>query len=318
MDEDEKTTERRRAEAAQWFARLKTLPVSHGTLRDFFAWRQQKSNADAFVEAERFWNETERVGDRPAIMRAIAAAEGRKVIPRRRRAFFVVPAFAMLVAAIAVGSMLVLQGRTILQTEKGEVRAVALDDGSRVHLDTETRIKLRYRADSRQLTLQHGEALFRVAHDVSRPFIVTAGDVTVTATGTQFDVSCFDDNISVTLMQGQVVVRAPDGVSVTLSPGQQWLWPQRGQPIRTVNTGNVVAWTQGRVVFDDTALADAIATVNRYGGKPIALDDPVMASERISGTFEAGDSQSFVAAVTAFLPLRQHDDASGRIHLAAR
>jgi len=41
MDEDETAAERRRAEAAQWFARLKSVPVSQGTLRDFFAWRQQ-------------------------------------------------------------------------------------------------------------------------------------------------------------------------------------------------------------------------------------------------------------------------------------
>lgn len=82
MNDKESETERRRAEAAQWFARLKTLPVSHGTLNDFFAWRRQPGNGEAFEEAERFWSSAERVGESPEILRAIEAAERRK--PARR------------------------------------------------------------------------------------------------------------------------------------------------------------------------------------------------------------------------------------------
>jgi transmembrane sensor len=88
--------------------------------------------------------------------------------------------------------------------------------------------------------------------------------------------------------------------------------------VRSVSTANVVAWTQGRIVFDNTALADAIDQINRYGGKPIMLDATAMRDERISGTFEVSDPQSFAAAVTAFLPLQQRSDEAGRIHLAAR
>lgn len=317
MDEDETAAERRRAEAAQWFARLKSVPVSQGTLRDFFAWRQQKLNAEAFVDAERFWNDANRLGDRPAILRAVVAAEARKVPSLRRRPLYMIPVFAMAVTIIAVGAAHFLQGSHVLQTRTGELRTLALADGSRVQLNMETRLNVRYRPEIRQLALQSGEALFRVAHDTRRPFIVTAGDVSVTATGTQFDVMRWGDTVSVTLLQGRVIVRAPDGTSVGLSPGQQWRWPRRPQTIRNVNAGNVIAWTQGRIVFDDTPLVEAVATVNRCGGKSVVLDAPAMASQRISGTFEAGDSQSFAAAVTALLPLQQHGDQKGDIHLTA-
>lgn len=317
MDEDDKAAEQRRAEAAQWFARLKTLPVSHGTLRDFFAWRQRKSNAEAFVEAERFWNEAGNLGDRPAILRAVAAAEARRPAARRWRPLVLIPAAAVILVAIGIGFVHLWGKQTMLQTGAGESRAVALDDGSRVELNTNTRLKVRYRPDGRQLALQSGEALFRVAHDPARPFIVTAGQITVTATGTQFDVLRLDNRITVTLMQGHVIIRAPDGIAVALAPGQQWRWPHDSQAVHVVNATNVIAWTQGRIVFDNTLLADAIATVNRYATKPVTLDDPSMATQRISGTFEAGDTRSFTAAVTALLPLQQHGDQQGGIHLTS-
>lgn len=317
MDEDDPMAARRRAEAAQWFARLKTLPVSQGTLRDFFAWKRLKENAEAFQEAERFWTQAGKLGESPSILRAVAAADGRRVVPRSFRHWTMLPGLAILLVAITAGFSYLTWQRTIFQTVPGEMRALTLEDGSRVQLGTATKIRVRYGPNGRQLTLQKGEALFNVAHDVLRPFTVAAGDVTVTATGTKFDVSRIDDRVSVTLLQGRVIVHASGGTALALRPGQQWRWPDGGAEARSVDAANVVAWTQGRIVFDDTALADAIATVNRYGGKPVSLDAQDMASERISGTFEAGDSQSFVTAVTAFLPLRQRIDERGNIHLVA-
>ena len=317
MDEEKITAERRRAEAAQWFARLKTLPVSQGTLTDFFAWKRERRNADAFEEAERFWTEAGKVGEAPSILRAVEAAELRPVSVRRSWIFRLVPAAAVITLVALTGLYVFFQRGTIYRTSAGELRAVALHDGSRLRLSTETKLSVHYSAGRRQLVLQEGEALFNVAHDTSRPFTVTAGEVTVTATGTRFDVARFGERIAVTLVQGRVVVRSPDGARTWLTPGQQWRWPIEGQAVRSVNADNVTAWTQGRIVLDGTRLADAIATVNRYGGKPVALDASAMAAARISGTFEAGDTQSFVTAVTAFLPLKQREDETGTIRLVA-
>jgi len=318
MEEDGITADRRRAEAAQWFARLKTLPVSVGTLNDFFAWRRDKKNALAFEEAERFWSEAGRLGERPAILRAVDAVVTRAARPRRRRPAWVVPTFALLVAGILIGVAFYPFGTSAFQTASGEQRAVALEDGSRLQLNTETKVRVRYSAKARQLVLQRGEALFTVAHDTTRPFTVVAGDVAVTATGTRFDVSRVGQQTLVTLVEGHVSVRGADGRLTWLAPGQQWRSQGTDRLVRLVSTANVVAWTQGRIVLDNTALADAIDQINRYGGKPITLDATAMRDERISGTFEVADPQSFAAAVTAFLPLQQHLDEDGHIHLSAR
>lgn len=321
MDEDDIAAERRRAEAAQWFARLKTLPVSHGTLKDFFAWRRDRGNAEAFEEAERFWSAAEKVGERPSILRAVQEAAGRG--RKRRRFGDIARPLSLLAASVAI-VLIVLAGARLIgpdaqafRTGAGEQRAIALDDGSRVNLHTETAVSVRYTRRTRQLVLESGEALFSVAADKARPFTVAAGGVTVTATGTRFDVAMRENRIVVTLIEGRVSIRTPDGTIQPLRPGEQWRWPADGQRVRMVNPASVTAWTQGRVVFDDTALTDAIAEINRYAGKPVVLDAPQLGAERISGSFQAGDADSFATAVAAFLPLRQTLDGQGRIRLAA-
>ncbi|SHL51664.1 FecR family protein [Sphingobium sp. YR657] len=320
MDEDDFAAGRRREEAAQWFARLKTLPVSQGTLNDFFAWRRQRENAEAFEEAERFWSQAEKVGDRPSILRAIEEADQRaRSRPRRGKlprpySILVIGIAAVLVICSAV---LFLGPRGLaFSTGTGEQRTIALADGSRLNLNVETDIGVDYRSSARNLELRNGEALFSVAHEDSRPFVVTAGAVTITATGTRFDVTHRAQRTAVTLIQGAVTVRAANGSTAHLRPGQQWLSSPDGMSLRTVSLQSVTAWTQGRVLFDNVPLTDALAEINRHGGKLVVLDTPQFAGRRISGSFEAGDTDSFVTAVTAFLPLRPSTDQAGRIHLA--
>jgi transmembrane sensor len=105
--------------------------------------------------------------------------------------------------------------------------------------------------------------------------------------------------------------------SWSLRPAEQWRWPADGPSVRTVRPETVTAWTQGRIVFDATRLADAIAEINRYGGQTIILDAPQLGARQISGSFEAGDEDSFATAVTALLPLRRTLDGQGRIRLTA-
>ena len=246
MDEDNIAAERRRAEAAQWFARLKSLPVSHGTLKDFFAWRRERGNAEAFEEAERFWSEAEKVGERPSILRAVEEA-GRR--PARRRFISRTHPLALATLAILVilgaawGAYQLFPGGQRFDTAAGEQRVIALEDGSRLNLNTETAIRVDFSSSARHLVLKGGEAFFSVARDKARPFIVSADGVVVTATGTKFDVTLRDRRTVVTLVEGRVSVRAPDGSITWLSPGEQWRWPSAGRQVQIVKTENVTAWT---------------------------------------------------------------------------
>ena len=312
------------AQAAQWFARLKSLPVSHETLQQFFAWQRDETHAAAFDAVERLWSRTGDLGDRPAIEAATQDALSRKA-KRRSSSWLLRPALAALAAIVLLllGSgaayWVLRPSANAYATGIGQQSVVALEDGSKVTLDTDTRIVVRFDADGRSVILKHGQAYFTVAHDTARPFRVEAGDTGVLATGTQFAVRRDGKAVAVTLVEGSVRVAAGRAPPATLRTGQQLvLRPDRPAVVRAVDTGTATAWTQGRIVLDGWTLARALVEVNRYTPRPVRLGAARYSDARLSGTFDVGDIDSFVAAATALLPLTTQRDADGAIRLIER
>src|SRR6185312_4234054 len=115
---------------------------------------------------------------------------------------------AMAACVVAAGAILFWQWyrADAFQTGFGERRVVTLSDGSQITLDSRSEVTVRYTAAARTLTLVRGQARFDVAHDVGRPFTVTALGHKVVATGTAFDVDLLGPKLLVTLLNGHVVV----------------------------------------------------------------------------------------------------------------
>ena len=308
-----------RAQAAHWYARLQTLPVSAQTLEEFFAWRRIEGNGDAYIAVDRFYNQAGSLADRPAILAATEQAMNR---PNGRSGKASVARAAMAAAAVAllvVDVTLVAEwpaGGDRYATRIGEQRKMMLADGSRVILDTDTALTVKFDDGARRVSLDHGQAYFTVAHDAARPFSVDAGGARVLATGTQFDVHRTGDTVDVTLVEGSVRVSADDRPAARLRAGQALtLNGGRVSPIKAVDTAPATAWTRGRIVLDGMTLQDAITAVNRYVDTPVRLEAPGFADARISGTVDTGDARSFAAAVTAVLPLKSQTDSDGSISL---
>lgn len=312
------------AQAAQWFARLKSLPVSHETLQQFFAWRRDETHAAAFDAVERLWSRAGELGDRPTMVAATHDALSRKA-KRRSSSWSLTPALAALAAIVL---LLLGSGATYwalrpaanaYATGIGQQSVVALEDGSKVTLDTDTRIVVRFDTDGRTVILKQGQAYFTVAHDTARPFHVEAGDTGVLATGTQFSVRRDGGAVDVTLVEGSVRVAARGALSATLRSGQQLvLRPDRAAVVQAVDAGAATAWTQGRIVMEGWTLGRALVEVNRYTSRPVRLGASQFTDARLSGTFDVGDIDSFVAATTALLPLSAARDADGSIRLTER
>jgi transmembrane sensor len=310
-----------RAEAADWFARLKSLPVSRETLDGFFAWRRDPAHAEAFAAVERVWKQTESVADDPAIAALTADAYRRAGRRSPGRAWFkLVPMVAIVIALGALGTVLAWdKGGHAYATRIGEQSVVALDDGSKIRLDSDSRVVVRLSGGARRVELDHGRAFFAVAHDANRPFTVQAGGTEVLATGTRFDVRRLGDLTDVTLVEGKVEVRSPDATVTPLVAGQQWTRRADRKPVvRPVAASAEIAWTERRIVFDGTALAAAIAEVNRYTTRPVRLDSLRRAEDQVSGSFRMGDPGSFAAAVAGLLPLHAVEQADGSILLVDR
>lgn len=182
--------------------------------------------------------------------------------------------------------------RADAMTETGERRAVTLDDGSVVQLDTGSAIAIDYRGDRRMVRLLKGEAAFTVAPDRARPFTVESGGGSTTALGTRFVVRRDGDSTDVTVTEHRVRVAwpSPPRSALDLAEGLATRYGPGGiAPARRVDADAAEAWTRGVLVFVDRPLGDVVAELNRYHPGIIRVIGADLAARRVSGGFPTDD-----------------------------
>jgi transmembrane sensor len=317
------------AEAANWFMRLSRPSVTTAALYEFQAWRRNEANAKAYAEVEATWEATRRLANDPDIQAATAEALRKRPAKTRLRrpglsgvGPFAIGATALAALALAAATLWSFTlGQSTYATGVGEQRLVVLNDGSRVRLNTNSRMIVRYGPDERRVVLARGEAFFEAAHDASRPFVVEADGTRVRAIGTKFDVRRDGEVVKVTLLEGRVrVAQADHPATATLAPNQQLTVTETGITApKATDAGEAASWTSGRLTFHAMALEDAIAEVNRYAARKIELAGPAtLARQPITGVFDTGDTASFVSAITLEFNLQAAADANGAIRLSPR
>jgi len=204
-------------------------------------------------------------------------------------------------------------------TERGEVRSMPLSDGSRLTLNTATAVKVRMTERRRRVTLEHGEAVFDVAKDRARPFVVIAGDTEVEAVGTSFVVRRLPGQPTrIIVSEGIVEVRVREGGQMRsrrLAAGMRAdIGPDHD--IRTASVdknafGRELAWRDGNLVFENQPLREAAAEFARYSDQRIRFADEAIAEETITGLYPADDPLGFARAVAQSLDLKAYPDSRG-------
>lgn len=315
--------ERAEREAADWFARLNTLSITSRALEDFQAWRRAPGNDAAYERMEALWEVGGRLQGDPDIARGVAQALNRRSwLSRLAGLWRDAPGLRRAATALAAGAVLILTF-TVLQGEQyatgvGEQRLVSLDDGTRLRLDTDTRVKVMFGEDGRDVRLIKGQAFFDVAHDAARPFVVHADDAQVRALGTRFDVRLAGAAVKVTLVEGSVEVT--DGKASKawrLAAGETLATGEAKPQPRRIDVAAATSWTSGRLIFRETPLAQAVAEVNRYSRQKVVIDVARLQAVPVSGVFEVGDTPAFVAAVSDLFEL-EPEDANGEVRLRPR
>jgi transmembrane sensor len=214
----------------------------------------------------------------------------------------------------------------IYTTSVGERSALRLPDGSVATLDTDSRLRVAYTARERGLHLLKGQALFEVAHDQPLPFQVYARGQRITALGTTFNVRIEGDEVRVSMVEGKVRVRSEPSRAEAQRPAKELvlvagesLSAQSARPmvIRPVPAEQVASWKGGLLVFHDTSLTEAVAEVNRYTTRPIAVADAA-AGYRVSGVFKSNDPEHFAQAMAEVFPLEVTHSPGGAVTLRAR
>ena len=323
--------ERASDEAAAWYAKLSGQRVSNAELSAFFTWRSDSLNDAAYTRIEGLTTSARALADDPRL-RAIAQAaavrprESETLLARLRRRPGTIAGFgAVLTAAAVVGAVLLHPpGQQTYRTDIGERRAISLEDGSSIELNTNSQVRVRLSKARRDLILDKGQAMFAVAHDAGRPFVVTAGDTSVRAIGTRFEVYRAQDAVRVTLAQGRVEVRQAgksntQAPPVTLTAGERVdVAAARPAAPVVVDVAAATGWTSGRLTFRDVSLAQAVAEINRYSRRQVVLGPGAPADQRVNGVFDAGDTEAFVAGVAALLDLKSAPRADGGVELTAQ
>lgn len=301
-------------EASDWVVRQASGPLDEASQRAFEAWydigpRQQ----GAYLRAQAIWRSldkaTVQADLRPETIRRTARA--RAVRRPTRRAVLgagVAASAAAGVAAMVFGPRLV--GGQTLTTTLGEVRKVPLEDRSVASLNSDSHLEVSMTPKLRRIVLVSGEALFEVAKNPQRPFVVEAGDVFVRAVGTAFSVRRRSNGADVLVTEGVVEAWNAGGVAGAqrISAGQQAFVPNRAAPFSVLAAPQEVerrlAWREGNIILNNQTLAEAALEFNRYNRLKIVIADPALGSHRLVGQYRADQPEQFVDAVRALMDVR--------------
>jgi transmembrane sensor len=282
------------AEAAAWVAHLHGTRRTADSDRGLQLWlKDDAARALALEAANEVWDE---VGSlQGAVIARSLQSIPQKEKPRQSTRWAI--AAALLLAAL---SALWTTRDPGIVSGIGEQRTLVLEDGSRVLLNTASKLIVRYSAKAREVELETGEARFYVAKSPGRPFVVMAGSREIKALGTSFLVRRDDRSTAITLIEGKVSIGAE-----ILRPGQRLTFASgKTAKIDVPALEKVTAWERGEVVMDGMHLRDAIAEMNRYTENALVVPDPRVADLLISGVFHSGDSMSFANAVANTYRLR--------------
>jgi transmembrane sensor len=196
-------------------------------------------------------------------------------------------------------------------------RAATLPDGSKMILGVQSRVNMDFNGAKRQLDLSKGEAYFKVQHDKTRPFVVKAGELSVTAIGTAFDVRREHEQTTVTVEEGTVEVKA-NASTWRAEAGYQLTYSTRDRTasLASVNPTAELAWRNGELAYVREPLGSVVENLNRYSTRKIVIEDPALAALPFTGTAFAQSLDDWVAGIEQAYPITAKRTASGDIILS--
>ena len=336
-------------QASHWWELLHSDSASSSDHREFGEWvARSPERVEAYLETARLvkaiksprliWPSTaaevliREAKSSPETVLPFSTAGAAASVDRRgaRRSHGRLAWVAAAVLLIGVGLVLfMLETPQEFRTALGEQRSVLLADGSRVTLNTASTIEVNLHNARREVRLVQGEALFEVAHDAARPFVVRAGNALLKDVGTQFNVDMHSNGTTVTVVEGRVAVDSPGAREIagaqaddsgrgTVEPlilganDRVLVTPAGvGAPQRGVNVAASVAWTQRQLMFDHRPLSEVAEEFNRYNRDRIDIDSAELKRQEVTGVFEAKDPASFVAFLSSIPGVEIREGANG-------
>ncbi len=179
-----------------------------------------------------------------------------------------------------------------IATKYGDHKTIVLPDGSTVVLNSNSVLKYSKKfSDTLRMVTLSGEAFFDIKRDTSKPFIVKTDQLKIKVLGTSFNVKSYpvDENIETTLVTGKVeVLQQTNEPSTVLAPSQKAIFDKEKKDIRVnkVDTENVVAWRQGKLIFDKTPLKQVVLDLKRKYNVQFVIKSDSLLDFKYTGEFD--------------------------------
>ncbi|HVT24510.1 MAG TPA: FecR domain-containing protein [Rhizomicrobium sp.] len=259
----------------------------------------------AYWRLKAAWNQAERLAALKSVSNEYSVEAPRN--SKKRPLILRMAAACAAVVVLSVAAKLYFSEAEprLYATAVGERKTLTLGDGSKIELNTDTRLRIAA-DDARKVWLDRGEAYFEIKHDEAHPFYVIAGSHRVVDLGTKFLIRQDAARTEVALIQGRARFESRVKAEI-LTPGDiayatAEAMSVRKRPARTLV--NALGWRHGVIIFDRTTLADAAAELNRYNTKQIVILDPAAARLTIHGRFPSNDTSAIVNVAQDVFGLR--------------
>lgn len=303
-----------REAAAEWAVLLADDALDEGQQQALQHWLQADTrHAEALAFAQRTWAALGSLpADKPSRRRALPVAPDLAHHPRRHTRLRRWGAAACL--ALLLGGLGLNQSERLLlplladhRTASGEVRSLTLADGSEVTLDSASAIRLDYSAGQRRIELLAGAAIFQVAPQADRPFVVEASGGSTQALGTRFVVQReAGAGALVGVLEHAVQVTAADQQR-RLQEGDSLRYDAAGLHDAVLDLQRAISWQRGLLVFDRQPLGQVIEQLNRYRPGYILIGSDAIAQREVSGVFRLDALDDALATLTREMQLQRRE-----------
>jgi transmembrane sensor len=296
-------------EASAWLVRITSGNATTDDADALKRWRSiSPSHNQAFDETVLLWRNM-----------------GRATIPDRRhrlsrRSVILSGSVAASAAVVGVGlsNLGYLPSLTALTsdyaTAVGQQRAFDLPDGSRATLDGDTALSLAYSAAERRLELASGAAVFEVAEDAVRPFVVTAAAGETMTFGRSFSIQHGSDDVVLECLDGLLDVRCRG--TVALRTGETVAYSAAGLGERSIlDLETASSWRKGLLIFHNRSLENVVADVNRHRRGKVIIASQRLRSRRVSGVFHLSRPEEILRHLEVTLNVQSYGLAGGIVVL---
>jgi len=300
-------------QALDWVVKQSSGPLGEADRRAFDLWYDQgERHQGAYLRAQAIWHTLDKTtiqADlRPASPGRALGNGARKTTSRRGLLVGGASAAAAAgIAAFVLGPRLGPANR--LASAAGEIRKIPLADKSVASLNSASAIEVDLTPARRRIVLTRGEALFQVAKNPERPFIVEAGNARIQAVGTAFGVNRKDGGAEVLVTEGVVEVwnSSAGAVRQRLTAGQSTFVSEEPAALvvasAPADVERKLAWHDGKIILDNETLSDAVAEFNRYNATKLIIADPAIRERRFVGQYRLDQPDDFADTVHALLDI---------------